>query len=64
MILRYPPEIIKLKKQIAPYEAQSAEEDRGDGFVVNTPDYILEYEKKVLDFVRKASTGTRGELLI
>lgn len=56
----YPPEILELKKKIEPYRAHSPEEDRGDLFIEGTPDYIVEYHKQVLDFVKNATTDSKG----
>lgn len=56
----YPPKLKQLKAKIKPYRAHSPEEDRGDGFIAGTPDAIIEYQKIILDYFTKMTTGPNG----
>lgn len=60
----YPPELKQMKAKVKPYRAHSQEEDRGDGFIVDTPDSIIEYHKIVLDYFTRVTTGSDGRPLM
>ena len=56
--------IEELIKKVVPYRAKSAEEDRGDTFIVGTPDYILEYENEINDYFNEGTTDSNGNPLM
>lgn len=64
MYVEATPKIKELETAIQPYLAKSSEEDRGDGFIVGTPDNIVDYNREVFEFYRDATAGPNGKKLM
>lgn len=56
--------IEELIKKVKPYRAKSPEEDRGDMFIVGTPDYIVKYQEEIHNYFREGTVNANGEPLM
>ena len=57
-------EIESLWQEVLKYRAQNAKEDRGDMFKKGTPDYILEYQKRIDEFYSPETDASKETLIM
>lgn len=58
------PEIKRKFNEVRKYLARNEEEDAGNGFIKDTPERILEYNKEVIEYYSEGLFDSKGRAIM